>query len=106
MAIYEIRKYTVKPGTINKQLNIYYQLGYEVQVEHLGMPIIYAKTEVGDVNAYVHLWRYESFNDRLIRRSNLESDPKWKKYKEEVLKYSYQVSQENSILSEAFPSIN
>jgi hypothetical protein len=102
MSIYEIRRYTVKPGTIGKQLEMYYELGYKVQIEHLGEPVIYTKTEVGDVNTYVHIWKYEDLTERTMKRLKLEADPQWTEYKEMSSKMGYQLSQENSILVDAF----
>ena len=47
--IYDHRTYKCRPGTINKQLAQYKELGYEAQVRNLGKPLVYAATEIGDV---------------------------------------------------------
>ena len=48
--IFDHRTYTVKAGTIKKQFELYEEYGWDVQTRHLGQPIVYAGTEVGDVN--------------------------------------------------------
>ncbi len=50
--IFDHRTYTVKAGTIKKQFELYEEHGWEVQTRHLGQPIVYAGTEVGNVNTY------------------------------------------------------
>ena len=75
--LYDVRTYTCRPGTIKKQLAIYAEYGYPVQTKHLGKPLLYAATETGDVNSYMHIWKYENAADREQRRANMLADPRW-----------------------------
>ena len=67
--IFDHRTYTVKAGTIKKQLELYEELGWAVQTRYLGQPIVYAGTEVGDVNTYVHIWAYDDITARAQKRA-------------------------------------
>jgi hypothetical protein len=41
----------------------------------------YYTTEVGpSINQIVHLWAYDSFDDRVERRRRLQADPGWQAY--------------------------
>lgn len=61
-------------------LAAYRELGMEVQTNTLGGLIGYYVTEVGELNAIVSLWRYESFEQRQERRSKLAQSPQWIAY--------------------------
>ncbi len=77
------RTYTVKPGKMAQQLEIYEKLGFPVQVRHIGQPLAYLQAESGDLNTLVHLWVYESAADREKRRAAMMQDPDWKTYLKE-----------------------
>ena len=62
--IYDHRTYTCRPGTIKKHLELYLEHGWEPQTRNLGKPLLYAMTETGDPNSYVHVWVYEDAADR------------------------------------------
>lgn len=81
----EHRTYTLRPGTIPEFLKIYEELGAPVQVPILGNLIAAMTTEVGTLNQYVHLWGYESFEDRMRRRATLAQDKDWPKYLDKAL---------------------
>ena len=78
--IFDHRTYTVKAGTIKKQFELYEEHGWDVQTRHLGQPIVYAGTEVGNVNTYVHIWAYADITDRARKRVSMQADPGWQKY--------------------------
>lgn len=94
--IVDLRTYTLRMGTLRGFLEQYAREGYAVQCEHLGEPVGYFTTEVGELAEIVHLWKYESMADREARRARLEADPRWNAYRAaagDVL-----ISQRNSIL--------
>ena len=62
--IYDLRTYTVRPGTMAKQLALYEEHGLTAQTKNLGAPLFYGVVETGDVNSYIHLWQYEDAADR------------------------------------------
>ena len=73
----DLRTYTLRVGTVRDFLAQYAREGLEVQRRHLGAPLGYYTTEVGDVNEVVHIWQYADAADRERRRAALESDPQW-----------------------------
>ena len=73
--IFDHRTYTCKAGTIHKQLKLYEEHGWPVQVRHLGEPVLYGITETGPLNTYVHVWVYEDAADRARRRAAMQADP-------------------------------
>ncbi len=96
--LFDHRTYTCRPGTIQKQLQLYEQHGLKVQVRHLGEPVLYGMTETGPINSYVHVWAYESAADREKRRAAMAADPEWQTYLKTSAEAGYLVAQENRIL--------
>ena len=96
--IFDHRTYTCRYGALKKQLALYEQNGYDIQVRHLGKPLLYASTEVGDVNSYIHIWAYKSIEDRENRRMALKSDIQWQAYLKMSAVAGYLISQKNKIL--------
>lgn len=96
--IYDHRTYVCRPGTIKKQLALYEAYGWDVQRKHLGEPVLYAATETGNVNAYTHIWAYESAGDRETKRAAMQADPQWQEYLRLSAEAGNMVSQENRIL--------
>lgn len=74
------RIYTLHAGKVGEFLKLYEAEGLPVQTRILGKPIGYYYTEFGPLNQVVHLWAYESFEDRLRRRDELLASPEWKSY--------------------------
>ncbi len=61
-------------------LKQYEKEGMEVQVRILGNMVGYYFTDVGPLNQVVHLWGYESMNDRYERRARLQASEEWQAY--------------------------
>lgn len=79
--IVEMREYTLHAGTVPAYFKLYEEEGLEIQRTILGRLIGYYATEVGPaVNQVVHLWAYDSFDDRIERRRALAADPDWQAY--------------------------
>jgi hypothetical protein len=79
--IVEMREYTLHAGKVPEYLQLYEREGLAIQREILGRMVGYYATEVGSaVNQVVHLWAYESFEDREERRERLAADPGWQSY--------------------------
>ena len=66
----DLRTYTLRVGTVRDFLAQYAREGLEVQRRHLGAPLGYYTTEVGDVNEVVHSWQYA---DAAPRRPGVRS---------------------------------
>lgn len=78
--IYEERTYTIAPGKLAQYLETYKTLGLPVQLEIMGKLVGFWHTEIGGLNKVVHIWAYESLDDRLNRRAALARHPKWPAY--------------------------
>jgi hypothetical protein len=83
----------------------YEREGKEIQTRHLGQPVgWYTSTDIGALNQVVHLWAYESLEDRARRRAAMAADSEWQAF---VAKQMPLVQhQENKILAPAvFPAV-
>lgn len=96
--IYDHRTYTCRPGTIKKQLELYAEHGREAQIRNLGKPVLYASTETGDPNSFIHIWVYEDAADRAKKRANMQADPDWQNFLKLNAEAGYLVAQKNCIL--------
>jgi hypothetical protein len=94
--VYEERIYTIQPGKMAEYLRNYEELGLPVQRETLGTLIGFFRTEVGGLNKVVHIWGYDSLDDRLERRDTLARHPDWPAYLKANLPLI--VEQENRVL--------
>lgn len=83
--IVEQRTYTLKPGNVPKYFALYQAEGKEIQLGILGNLIGYFHTEVGPLNQIIHMWGYETFEDRMARRKALQADPGWQTYVAKLL---------------------
>jgi hypothetical protein len=98
--IVDLRTYTVPTGRVGEFLSLYAAEGLPVQARHLGPPIGYYTTEVGNLGEVVHLWRYEDMADRERRRGALERDPQWLAYRAKAAAAGQVVRQTNTLLRE------
>jgi len=94
--IVDERIYTLLGGKTKEYLALYEEMGLEVQTRILGNMLGYYFTEIGPLNQIVHLWGYESFEDRIRRRAELMQAPEWQEYV--VLMRPLLHHQENKIL--------
>ena len=94
----DLRTYTLRVGTVRDFLAQYAREGLEVQRRHLGAPLGYYTTEVGDVNEVVHIWQYADAADRERRRAALESDPQWLAYRRAAASQNHVIKQTNALL--------
>ena len=94
--VYEERIYTIKIGALGEYIKNYEELGLPVQKEVLGKLIGFWHTDIGKLNKVVHIWGYESLDDRIERRKNLTEHPAWPIYLEVALPLI--VEQENRLL--------
>jgi len=99
--IYDHRTYVCRPGTIRAQIALYEQHGLATQTRHLGRPVLFATTEIGDVNAYIHVWAYRDLADRTAKRAAMTADPAWIEYLKQSAAAGNLISQHNQILTDA-----
>ena len=99
--IYDHRTYICHPGTIKKQLALYEEFGREAQIRNLGKPLLFAATETGNVNSYIHIWAYHDAADRAKKRAAMQADPDWANYLKKSAEAGFLLSQVNAILTPA-----
>ncbi len=100
--LYDHRTYTVRPGTLKEQVEIYEKYGYAVQKRHLGEPLAFLVESDGEVkNAYVHIWVYADAEDRKRKRAALYADAEWQHYNKLNKDAGYLLSQEIRLMNQA-----
>lgn len=77
---YEIRTYRLRNGAVPTYLKVVEEEGIEIQKSHLGKLVGYFSSEIGTINEIVHIWAFESLDDRERRRTALNADPVWKAF--------------------------
>ena len=94
--IVEERIYTLHIAKTAEYLSLYEKEGLAVQKRILGNLVGYYSTEAGPLNQIIHMWGYESFEDRLRRRKELFANAEWAAYVTKVRPLI--VNQKNKIL--------
>ncbi|WP_372784427.1 NIPSNAP family protein [Phenylobacterium sp.] len=97
--IVEMRTYTLALGATGRYLRLYGEKGLAVQKRILGHLVGYYSVEVGALNQVIHLWAYDSLDERAKRRAALWADKEWLAYVAEV--GPLVARQENQILTPA-----
>lgn len=77
---YEVRTYRLKNGAIPAYIKVVGEEGIEIQKRHLGTLVAYLSSEIGPINEIVHIWAFESLDDRDRRRAGLMADPAWQAF--------------------------
>ncbi|MGO1119065.1 NIPSNAP family protein [Rhodovibrionaceae bacterium A322] len=99
--IIDHRVYSFKPLTVPTFLKVYETYGYPVQIKYLGKPIGWYVTEHGEQNSVVHLWQFESVEDRAQKRAAMMQDPDWLDYLAKVRDLDILLKQSSNIVQPA-----
>ncbi len=75
--IYELRTYTVKPGSIGDMVKAASTVSRDIRGDNFGKLEGYWMTEIGPLNQVMHLWSYSSFDERARLRGELAKNPRW-----------------------------
>ena len=78
--IVEMRTYTLALGATGRYFKLYGDKGLAVQKRILGHLVGYYSVEVGPLNQVIHLWAYDSLDERVERRRTLFQDPAWSSF--------------------------
>jgi len=97
--IVEERIYTLYPGKAKVWMDTYEEYGLKIQSEILGNMVGYFSTEFGPLNQIIHMWAYESYEERMRRRGLLFQSEEWLSFLQKVK--SLIISQENKLLTPA-----
>jgi hypothetical protein len=75
--IYELRTYTVKPGTLGDMVKAASTVSREIRGNDYGKLEGYWSSEIGALNQVMHLWSYRDFEERARLRAELAKNPRW-----------------------------
>lgn len=78
--IFDHRTYTCRPWTLPAQMEMYAKHGFAPMTRHQGYPALYATTDSGAFNSYVHIWTYQNLDHRMTQRKALQTDPEFVDY--------------------------
>ncbi|WP_243772219.1 NIPSNAP family protein [Burkholderia anthina] len=74
--LYELRTYTIAPGRTQEYIRHFEKEGLPI-ISRYATLIGWWHTEIGTLNQVVHIWAYESLDDRMKHRAALFEDPDW-----------------------------
>ncbi|TXL73311.1 NIPSNAP family protein [Vineibacter terrae] len=77
--IYELRTYTLHPGTMPKYLELAEKVGRPARGDNYGLNHGYWTSEFGQLNQIWHLWSYPSADERARLRAELQKNEQWTK---------------------------
>jgi hypothetical protein len=100
--IHELRTYTLQPGTQGQYLKNSSEVGRKIRGDKYGKLEGFWSTEFGTLNQVVHLWTFESLNDRERLRGELSKNEEWTKTYLPLTRGAL-LAQENKILSTVLP---
>jgi hypothetical protein len=75
--IYELRTYTLKPGTLADVVKAASTVSRDIRADNFGKLEGYWLTEIGPLNQVMHLWSYDDLNQRARLRTELGKNPRW-----------------------------
>jgi hypothetical protein len=73
---FEMRTYTIRPGKVKDYLKHFKEVGLPI-ISRYAKLVGYWYTEIGELNQLVHIWAYESLDDRARKRAALYQDKDW-----------------------------
>ena len=75
--IYELRTYTVRPGTLGDIVKAASTVSRDIRKDDFGKLEGYWMTEIGPLNQVIHMWSYTDLNERARLRAELAKNPRW-----------------------------
>ena len=75
--IVDLRTYAIRRTRVKDFLNATEQYCLPVQLRHIGPPLAYYVTQIGELDQVTHLWGYDSLADLEQRRAARNRDPDW-----------------------------
>jgi len=83
--IVEMRSYVLHPGKLPEFMRLMGSEGIAIEQPVLGRLLGFYSTEIGAINKVIHLWAYDSFEERQRRRALLAAHPEWSAFVPKVL---------------------
>ncbi len=73
---FEMRTYTIRTGMIADYMKLFEEVGLPIISQYAEL-VGYWYTDIGELNQVVHIWKYDSLDQRTISRKKLYEDEKW-----------------------------
>lgn len=83
--IVEMRSYVLHPGKLPEFMQLMATQGIAIEQPILGRLLGFYSTEIGSINKVIHLWAYDSYEERQRRRQLLAALPAWAEFVPRVL---------------------
>jgi hypothetical protein len=96
--ILDERTYSIRPGMLDSYLESHHAEALPIMRRYLGEPFGYFVTETGELNQFVHFWRYDSMADRERRRGEMYRDADWVAYRRRIGQTGHVLTQHNRLL--------
>lgn len=101
----EHRAYLLQPGKLGTFLQLMETEGIRIEEPVLGKLLGFFTSEIGELNKVIHLWAYESFEERQRRRAILAAMPEWQAFTPKVLPLIQHMENELLVPTSFSPSI-
>ena len=73
--IYELRTYTVKPGTLGDMIKAASTISRDIRKDDYGKLEGYWSTEIGPLNQVLHMWSYNRFRGARADAGRTRQEP-------------------------------
>jgi hypothetical protein len=83
--IVEMRSYVLHPGKLGEFMRLMGDEGIAIERPILGNLLGFYSTEIGSINKVIHLWAYDSYEQRQRRRALLAASAQWTSFAPKVL---------------------
>jgi hypothetical protein len=83
--IIEQRTYTLHPGKVPEYMRHYEAEGLTVQEPILGKLVGWYAVDFGPQNQIIHMWAYDSYEERTRRRAELGKSAAWQAFLPKIL---------------------
>ncbi|MDA1326437.1 MAG: NIPSNAP family protein [Proteobacteria bacterium] len=83
--IIEQRIYTLHPGKVPEYMRLYEAEGLTAQEPILGKLVGWYAVDFGPQNQIIHMWAYDSYEERARRRAELGKSAAWQAFLPKIL---------------------
>ena len=83
--IIEQRTYTLHPGKVPEYMRLYEAEGLKAQEHILGNLVGWYSVDFGPQNQIIHMWAYDSYEERERRRAELGTSVAWQAFLPKIL---------------------
>lgn len=94
--IVDHRVYALRPGAVAPFLELFEREGLPLYLHYCGKLLGYYTSDSGELNQVIHLWSYESVEDRERRRAALYQDARWTAFLDAAMPFI--IKQESRLL--------